>query len=785
MGHGTFLAHKPFLTAAVLGAGTMGAQIAAHLANAGLRVYLLDLPAKEGGDRNALVEKYFKAATRLKPDPFFAKDVVQRVTLGNFEDDFGWVSEVDWVVEAVVERLDVKRQVMSRVEQYARADAVVSTNTSGIPIRDIVDGLGDGFRRRVLGTHFFNPPRYLKLLELVPTADTESSILRRVEWFGRVHLGKGTVIANDVPYFIGNRIGIYAMMGAIDYVVRGEYSIEEIDALTGPLVGRPKSATFRTADVVGLDVMRLVAANLYDSVREDESRERFRSPALLDRLVERGALGAKTRAGFYRKEGRSILSLDPVTLEYTSPQPMDVGDLKAWKAMGNVAARMRALYEDEGRGGAFFRETMLDTMAYASRRLGEITNSPARLDQAVRWGFGWKKGPFESWDILGFRRVLRDMDSRAIPVPDWVREMERRENPSFYAAENCMVYSPAARAFEAVEEPSDEIPIARRPEIWSNAEAGLRDLGDGVVLLEFRSKANTLGRRVIEGIVAAIDRVERDRDIRGLIIGNEGAHFSVGANLMEMAFALEQGDFKLLDRYIVAFQQTMQRVHYAAKPVVVAVHQRALGGGCELVMASPHPVAAAESYLGLVELGVGLIPAGTGTMRLAARAARESVGYDSDLQAFVRKYFEIVATASVAASARQAQEMGFLPQHAPVVMNMDRRFHVAAQEVIRLSEQGYMPSVFAPIRVLGRPGYAAMQMGVYQMHQGRYITDYDRFLAGRLAHVITGGHLSGPQEVSEAYLLDLEREVFLGLLGEHKTQERIRGLLTTNKPVRN
>ncbi len=763
----------------------MGAQIAAHLANAGLRVLLLDLPAGEGADRNALVNKYFKASTRIKPDPFFAKDVARRISLGNFEDDFARIADADWVVEAVVERLDIKRRIMQRVQEHVSDGAVVSTNTSGIPVRDITAGLSPDLRSRTLGTHFFNPPRYLKLLELVPTADTDAAVVRRVSQFARVHLGKGIVVAKDVPYFIGNRIGIYAMMGAIAYFARGQYTIEEIDALTGPLVGRPKSATFRTADVVGLDVMRLVAQNLYESVPHDESRERFRSPAILDALVEQGALGAKTRAGFYRKVAGEILSLDPSSMQYTPAEPMDVGDLRQWKKSGGLEERVRALYDDAGRAGSFFRDTMLDTMAYAARRVGEIADSPDSIDQALRWGFGWQLGLFETWDVLGLHRVLRDMDSRAIPVPDWVRGMQRDRHDSFYGTDRQSVFVPVDQAYQEVAAHSDEVIIGSKPEIWSNAEAVLRDLGDGVALLEFRSKANTMGRRVIEGMLAAIDRVEGDRDLRGLVIGNTGTHFSAGANLMEMAHALQQGDFGLLDRYIDTFQQTMQRVYYAAKPVVVAVHQRALGGGCELVMASCHPVAAAETYLGLVELGVGLIPAGTGSMRLAARAARESTGHDSDLQAFVRKYFETVAMARVATSARQAQDMGFLPRRLPVVMHMDRRFHVAAQEVIRLSELGYMPPVGTEFRVLGRPGYAVLQVGIYQMHQGRFITDYDRYLAGRLAHVFTGGNLTGPQEVTEQYMLDLEREVFLGLLGQPKTQERIRGLLTNNKPVRN
>ena len=785
-------AHKPFLTAAVLGAGTMGAQIAAHLANAGLQVYLLDIAPKEGDNKNAIVEKLFKAATKKKPDPFFTKKATQRIKIGNFDDNFGWVGEVDWVIEAVVERLDIKHSVMARIEETAREDAVISTNTSGIPLREIGQHCAEGFRKRLLGTHFFNPPRYLKLLELVPTEDTDPMVLDRVAWFGRVHLGKGIVVANDVPYFVGNRIGIYGMMGAMDYFIRGEYTIEEIDALTGTLVGRPKSATFRTADVVGLDVMRDVANNLYEKAVDDESRERFKSPALLDGLVENGALGAKTKAGFYRKEGKVIKSINPATGAYEDPRPVDVGDIKAFKAAGDLPARMNALYEDQGRAGQFFREMTLDLLGYSARRVPEITASPANVDRAICWGFGWQMGPFETWDALGFARVLDDMDARGIQLPEWIRVMQSNGVTHFYRSEKGLsqVYVPTEGRYVDDPAPADEISLAAiktdpSKELWSNRETGLIDMGDGVALLEFRSKANALGGSIIEALFEVIDKVENDPNLCGLIIGNEGLHFSVGANLGEVAWALDQGMLDQVGQFVAYFQQAIQRVRYATKPVVVTVHQRALGGGCEIAMACPNPVAAAESYMGLVELGVGVIPAGTGTMRLAALASNQSVGYDSDLQAFVRKYYENVAMANVATSARQAQEMGFLAPHAPVVMNAERRFHVAKHEVIRLAEQGYMPPTAERIRVLGRPGQAAMQMGVYQFHQGRFISDYDRHLADRLAYVITGGNLTGPQEVTEDYMLELEREVFLSLLGEQKTQDRIKHLLETNKPLRN
>ncbi len=777
--------HKPLRCAAVLGAGTMGAQIAAHLANAGLQVHLLDMPARDG-PRNALVDRNLKAATRAKPSPFFTKSTVARVTTGNFDDDFGRIADVDWVIEAVVERLDIKQALMARIEKHVRSDAIVSTNTSGILIRDIAAGRSAAFRKRVLGTHFFNPPRYLELLELIPTADTDRAVVERLASFGRVHLGKGIVIAKDVPYFIGNRIGVYSMLGAMAYFTSGRYTIEEIDTLTGPLVGRPRSGTFRTADLVGLDVMNDIGAVLYQSLPADESRQRFRMPDVIEELVAGGALGAKTGAGFYRKEGSKILSLNPHERTYEKAKPLKLGQIKSIKKARKLEARLHALYVDEGKAGTFFRETMLDTLAYAARRLGEITDSPADIDKAMRWGFGWELGPFQIWDTLGFDRVRCDMNDAGVLLPAWVAEMPA--GAGFYQDQK--VFVPYANAPEELHVPSDEISLAAvkahsATELWSNDEAGLLDLGDGVALFEFRSKANSLGKQVIGGLVEAIDRVESDPYLRGMVIGNEGKHFSVGANLREMESAVVLRRFGVIDSYINAFQQAMQRVRYAAKPVVVAVHQRALGGGCELVMASTNPVAAAESYIGLVEVGVGLIPAGGGCMRLAAMASGTHAGHDSDLLAALQPRFAQVAKAEVATGAARATEMGFLPRHAKVVMRSARRFHVAKWEVISLSEQGYMPPASAPIRVLGQPGYAALKIGIHQLYKGGFATNYDRHLAERVAYVMTGGDLSGAQEVSEQYLLDLERVVFLKLLKNPRTLRRIIGMLTTGKPVRN
>ncbi len=784
-------AHLPFRKAAVLGAGTMGAQIAAHLANAGLHVFLFDVASGEGKNRNAVVERGLKAAAQLKPAPFFDEAALRRVEPGNFEDHLDRLSGVEWVIEAVVEQLDAKRALFERVESIIRPGTIVSTNTSGLSVAQIAAGRGEAFRRAFLGTHFFNPPRYLRLLELVPSQETDPDILDRIAHFGRIHLGKGIVVAKDTPYFIGNRIGVYGMLQAVRAFTEEDYTIEEIDTLTGPLVGRPRSATFRTADVVGLDVLWAVARNLYDAVADDESRAAFRSPALLGQLVQAGRLGQKTRAGFYKKEDGEIKSVDPETLEYSPAEPVLLPALQEISRLRTVGDRLRALYEAEGRAGAFVRGTTLDLLAYAARRIPEISERPADVDRAIRWGFGWELGPFELWDAIGVERILNDLDDAGLEAPAWVEDAVRAGGFYRNDGRGRTVYVPASEGYAPDPLPEDYVALAAiRSEagrtLWESDDAGLLDLGDGVALLEFRSKANTLGQGVMEAVVHAIEHVEADRSLKGLVVGNEGRNFSVGANLVELAGALQQGAVEAVDRQIKAFQGTVQRVRYARKPVVVAAHGRALGGGCELLMACPNQVVSAECYAGLVELGVGLIPAGTGTMRLAAEAARRTVnGHPSEIQSWIRKFFETVAMSRVSSSASEARQLGFLTPHVRIVMHDDRRLHVAREEVLRLSAAGYRPPVPQGIRVLGRPGGAALDVMVRQFVEGRFISEYDALLAGRLAFVMTGGDLTAPQEVDEEYLIDLERSVFLELICEKKTQDRIAHMLKTKKPLRN
>ncbi len=782
---------KPFRKAAVLGAGVMGSQIAAHLANAGLEVVLLDIPAKEG-PKNAIVAGAFKKATRMKPNPFFVKGAQKRITLGNFDDDLSLLKDCDWVIEAIIERLDIKQSLMAKVQKAINKDTIVSSNTSGLPIDEITEGRSLSFKKRFLGTHFFNPPRYLKLFEIIPSPNTNPKVVRRLAWFARVHLGKGVVIAKDTPNFIGNRIGVYSMVRTIKEFTEGRFNIKEIDAVTGTLIGRPKSATFRTADVVGLDTLIHVINNLYDGVPDDEERDMFEVPQILKDLVEKGYKGAKTKSGFYKKIGKDILSINPANMEFEQDE-VNVGDLDSIKDAGGLEDRLRALYASDSRAGSLFRDTTLDILAYSARRLPEISDSPADVDRAIRWGFGYRLGPFETWDVLGFDRICNDLEAAGKALPDWIEEMKASGRNSFYDGEPGAptIYLPGKGSAndEVYKDVIDLDAIRSNPRkiIWKNADANLLDLGNQVVLYEFRSKANSLGTEVMSGLDDVITLIEGKSNIRGLVIGNQGNNFSVGANLGELAMGVMMGQLDDVEMMLKRFQEVVQRVRYANKPIVVATHQRVLGGGCELTMASPQPVAASESYIGLVELGVGLIPAGTGSMYLAAKAAEKSpTDFPSHITAFLRKYFENVAMAKVATSAAEAIEMGYLPDNTIISMNEDRRLYIAKEEVTRLSNVGYLPPpVKSAIRVMGSPARALFEAALHQFEVGKFISEYDHYLGSKLAYVMTGGSLTGPTDVHEDYLIDLEREVFMHLLGQEKTMARVQSILTTGKPLRN
>ncbi|MGK7896436.1 MAG: 3-hydroxyacyl-CoA dehydrogenase NAD-binding domain-containing protein [Xenococcus sp. (in: cyanobacteria)] len=785
--------YKPFYTAAVLGAGVMGSQIAAHLANAGLTVHLLDIPATEG-DKNSLVEAAWKKALKQKPPILFTEKTARRVILGNYDEHLDRLANVDWVIEAVVENLAIKQQLLGRLEGIIGSDMIISTNTSGLPVREIARGLPPSFGKRFLGTHFFNPPRYLKLLELIPTINTAPETIAQLQEFGRIHLGKGLIVAKDTPNFIANRIGIYATMLGIKAFTDGGYTIEEIDTLTGILVGRPKSATFRTADLVGLDTLVYVAKNLYPAIPEDESREMFRLPPLLEKLVAAGKLGAKTRQGFYKKEAGQIFSVNPDTLDYEPAKPLNLGEhLKEMNKL-DLPERLRALYRDAGRAGQLFRSMILSILSYSAYRIPEISDSPAEIDRAMRWGFGWEMGPFEIWDALGFSKVITDMQSADIPLADWIKSMiQHHQVQGFYHRDKQQteqVYI-ASQEYVALDNPEDEIDlnlIKSQPEniLWQNEEAALLDLGDDVVLYEFRSKGNTLSFKVMEGFTKVLNLLETS-DYRGMVIGNNKVNFSAGANLAEMGALAQEGHFDGIADLVVQFQKILQRIHYFPKPIVAAVRGLAIGGGCELVMACPQVVAAAESYIGLVELSVGLIPGAGGIMRMATWAEKQAATESAtQIQPFLQKAFETIGMAKVSNSALEAQELGFLAPTAKIIMNSDRRLYVAKQEVIRLDLEGYAPIPHDDaICVLGSPARAALEQAAYIFQQGGYISEYDRFLANRLSYVISGGELSAPSLVSEDYLLKLERDTFIPLLKEPKTQERILHMLKTKKPLRN
>ncbi len=817
----------------------MGSQIAAHLANAGLMVHLLDRPS-DGAYKNKGVEAAFKRALKLSPPIFFSAKVARRVTLGNYAEHFDRLQDVDWVIEAVIEDLAVKQDLMARIETMVKPNTIVSTNTSGLSVTQIAEGRSESFRRHFLGTHFFNPPRYLKLLELIPTDDTMPSVLAQMQEFGRMRLGKGIVIAKDTPNFIANRIGVFSTMLGLRGLDQG-YTIEEIDTLTGTLVGRPKSATFRTADLVGLDTLLAVLKHLHGAIPEDESKAMFDVPEILQKLVAMGALGAKTHQGFYQKVNGEIQSVNPVTLSYQAAAPLDLGNIEVMAKGLDLADRLRLLYQDAGRAGQFFRDSMQLLLAYCANRVPEITDDVAEIDRAMQWGFGWEIGPFAIWEVLGFDRVLADMAVQGLVVPGWVRARELVEVGGAVSVnsttQNWLAIPPSPpskggdmsrnrfvrNGFEvpllkgplggavslsnggsqSSQPTDDEIDLDRiraNPAniLWQNPEAALLDLGDRVALYEFRSKGNTLSMKVLEGLDEVMTLVERG-EFRGLVIGNGSDNFSGGANLAEMA-AMAQSDMELLVEsdaelveksaiggLITQFQTLLNRVYYSPYPVVGAIQGRALGGGAEMVMACPRIVAAAESYIGLVELSVGLIPGAGGIMRMVTRATQRAASESpSHILPFLQKVFETIAMSKVSSSAQEAQELGFLPADAVIIMNGDRRLFVAKEEVLRLDREGYTPPPLNnAIMVLGKPARAMFAHAAYIFQQGRFASEHDRFLATKLAYVMTGGELSGPTIVPESYLLQLERETFVPLLQQPKTQARIAAMLTQKKPLRN
>jgi 3-hydroxyacyl-CoA dehydrogenase len=797
--------------AAVLGAGTMGAQIAAHLANAGVPTLLLDIaPGKLTAEeqakgltleskevRNRIARAGFDAARKAKPAAFFTADGADLVSIGNFDDDLAKLKDCDLIIEAVVENLEIKRGLFERVEQHRKPGAIVGSNTSGIPIRQLAEGRSEDFRAHFLGVHFFNPPRYLHLVETIRTEWTKPEVSCFLYGFLDQRLGKGVVSAKDRPNFIANRIGTYGSMVTIKTMLDDGYSIEEIDKITGQAVGRPKSATFRTLDLVGLDVGAHVIKNLYEALPEDEERDIFIAPEFLTQMVGRGILGNKTKGGFYKRqtgEGgkKEIWAIDHATLEYRPSEKVKLPALDAAKNIEVLPQRIKALAWGKDRVGSFLWKTMSRTFRYTANLIPEIADTIVEVDRAMRWGYNWELGIFETWDAIGVEKSVARMREEGQPIPANVQQMLDSGAKSFYKTEGGQdfYFDFATSQYAPLAEQPGVIVLKsvkdRTGVIKKNSGASLIDIGDGVACLEFHSKMNSIGGDTLQMLKQSLAEVEKN--FVGMVVGNQGTNFSVGANIMLMLMTAQEEDWDELDMMGRAFQNSTMSLRYSPKPVVVAPFNLVFGGGCEMVLHGDRVRAAAETYIGLVEVGVGIIPAGGGTKELLLRTM-DSIPKnvtDADPFPFVKRAFETIALAKVATSAKEAQQLGFLSEDDSISMNGDRLIADAKKEVLALAASGYVqPQQRTDILALGNPALATLKLGIHQMKRGGYISDHDAVIGEKLARILTGGDLNHETRVSEQYLLDLEREAFLSLAGMRKTQDRLAAMLKTGKPLRN
>ncbi|MFN2454692.1 MAG: 3-hydroxyacyl-CoA dehydrogenase/enoyl-CoA hydratase family protein [Pyrinomonadaceae bacterium] len=798
---------------AILGAGTMGAQLAAHLANAGLPVILLDIAPREllpeeaaknltlesKQVRNRIAQAGLDAAKRARPAAFFTNGITSRVAVGNFDDDMERIKDCDLVIEAIVENPDIKRKLYEQVERHRRNGSIIATNTSGIPVRALAEGRSEDFRAHFLGAHFFNPPRYLHLVELITTEWTKPEVACSMHGFLDRRLGKGVVVAKDRPNFIANRIGTFGAMLTIKTMLEDGYSIEEIDKLTGQIVGRPKTATFRTFDLVGLDILAHVAGNLYDAVQTDEEREVFVAPEFLQKMIGQGILGNKSGGGFYKKqkktdgEKQEIWTLDHASLEYRPAQKVTLPALEMAKNIEDTGERIKSLvWNKNDRAGAFLWKTFARTLRYAANRIPEIADTVVEVDRAMRWGFGWELGVFESWDAIGVEKSVARMKEEGQEIPANVQQMLDAGATSFYKTENGArsYFDFASSKYAPVNEPAGVIVLKSIKErtgvVRKNSGASLIDIGDGVACLEFHSKMNAIGGDTIEMIGKSLAEVEKN--FVGMVVGNQGANFCVGANLMMMLLEAQEENWEDIDLMVRAFQNAMMSLRYSSKPVVVAPFGLAIGGGCEMALHADRVRAAAETYIGLVEVGVGIIPAGGGTKELLLRGM-DSIPKnmtDADPFPYLKRAFETIALAKVATSAEESRELGFLQEDDSISMNADRLIADAKQEVLALASTGYTePQPRTDILALGESALATLKLGIHQMKRGGFISDYDTLIGEKLARILTGGDLNHSTRVSEQYLLDLEREAFLSLVGERRTQERMAHMLKTGKPLRN
>lgn len=786
---------------AVLGSGVMGSRIACHFANIGVEVLLLDIVPRDLADdqktnpaaRNKIVNDALSFALKSKPSPIYDKSFAKLIKTGNFEDDMSKISEVDWIIEVVVERLDIKKIVFEQVEKYRKPGTLITSNTSGIPMHMMSEGRSEDFQKHFCGTHFFNPPRYLRLLEIIPGPSTDPEIIDFLMHYGDLYLGKETVLCKDTPAFIANRIGIYAIMSAMHTIEDMGMTVGEVDRLTGPIIGRAKSATFRTMDVVGLDTTVNVANNLYAGLPNDESKEAFVLPNIVKTVHENGWFGDKSGQGYFKKTKdekgkRKILELDLKTFEYVERTRAKFKALEAVKDVESLKDRVKTLVNFDDKAGEFYRKTFYDTFKYVTFRIPEISDELYRIDQAVCAGFAWQMGPFDTWDLLGVRNVVEQMEGMDLKPAQWVYDMLEAGHESFYILENGIkkYYDVPSKSYKVIPGTEDLVileNIRETNKVWGNAGASLFDIGDGVLCLEFHTKMNAIGQEVIEGIETAISMAEKE--YKGLVIGNEGENFSAGANLaMLFMFAGDQ-EFDEVNLMVAQFQNTMKRAKFSSIPVVAAPAGLTLGGGCELSLHCDAIQAHAETYIGLVEVGVGLIPGGGGTKELTLRVADSVASGDPELNR-LQEAFMNIATAKVATSAEEARGMSILRPEDGVTLNRKRLLTDAKAKVLELHEAGYtQPVERKDIKVQGRVGLALFEAGINGMLLGNYISEHDAKIARKLGWIMCGGDLTQPQEVSEQYLLDLERQMFVELTAEPKTLERIHSILFKGKPLRN
>ncbi len=789
---------------AVLGSGIMGSGIACHLANAGLQVLMLDMVPKDLPEnkknvkaaRNSIANDALAASIKSKPAPLYDSAFVSRITTGNFDDDFPKIKDCDWVIEVVVERLDIKQLILGKVDQYRQKGSLVTSNTSGIPIHLMLDGRSDDFKRHFCGTHFFNPPRYMRLLEIIPTEETSQDVVDFFMDYGDVFLGKQTVLAKDTPAFIANRVGVYAMAKIYQLTTEIGLTISEVDALTGPAIGRPKTGTFRLGDLVGHDTAAKVITGIKENCPNDEQAGAFSIPKYFQFLLDNNFLGNKTGQGFYKKTSEKdekgkpvILALNLETLEYEKQPKAALPSLGMAKQIENLDKRIQAVFAAQDKGGELVRRSLLGLFAYVSNRIPEIADHIYSIDDALRAGFAWDMGPFEYWDAIGVKKGLEMAEAQGETLAQWVKDMLATGVSTFYKSEGGKRFYydrvskkyeelPGTEAFIILDNYRDKKPV------YQNPDATLHDIGDGVLCLEFQSKANTMGEGVLRGINDAI-KIAEEGEWNGLVIGNNAKNFTVGANLMMLAMMAYEQEWEQLDFAVKMFQNTTMRCRYSSIPVVAATQGYVFGGGCETIMHCDAAVCAAESYIGLVEVGVGLLPGGAGTKEFALRASDAFFEGDVQMPTLIEK-FKTIALASVATSAYEAFNYGYLlAEKDSVVLNTMRNIAEAKKKVLELADNYVQPIEREDVTVLGRSGLAALYVAANELKLGNYASEHDIKIAKKIAWVLCGGDLTGQQQVSERYLLDLEREAFLSLCGEQKTLERVQYMLTNNRPLRN